>query len=943
MKQLRILSIATSFLLITVHSFGQKKIIDYTAFDGWKTLKNEQISPSGKYITYEIQRHKGDTYLYWYNTETETSDSVLRAKNATFSMDESFLIYTIEAGYDTLRNVELEKVDKKKWPKDSLAVYSFQTEKTEKISNVKSHQLGEKHNWLLYLENENVIKESSKEKQADPKKKSGDDSLYEFLDKKKKEEPQKKKEPKSDGKVLRLWNLSDGNKIAFKDVTEYELSETGTVLVYVQHLNDTCKVNLLDLNSFQHQELGKTFSAAEGFVFDEKSERLAFLGAQDTAKTKVFELFYYDLKKGELSCLIDTTSANIPKEWTVVKNSKPRFSKVNNQLYFGVFEVPVQEPKDTLIESEKPKLDVWTYNEPVLQTQQLSSVKRDANKAYWYTYDFEQATIIGLENDTLSIQPNFFELQEFALASNSRPYELESMWDISGKKDYYLVHLKTGEKQLIKKGITAAVELSQKGDQFVYFNHENGQYYTMNLVTNIDECLTCAEKDRVWSGDKNGMPMEEFAIGVYGWNKSGTEVYFSEKNDFYKYDFKGKQLVSLTQGIGKKNNIEFSAQQWNRDSSFVELNNFYLIGLDKQTKGSHLYTFEKDVLTKQDYWDAKITSLKKAKNASVYSIRKQTIAEYPELGYWKNDIKHLKQISVTNPQQQEYNWATVELISWKTYKGLNLEGLVYKPENFDANKSYPLLVYYYELYSDDLHNHYAPRPTASIIFPTEYASAGYIVFIPDIRYEPGYPAKSAYDCIMSGTDAVLKKYPGIDSTRMGLQGQSWGGYQTAQLVTMTNRYKAAMAGAPVGNMFSAFGGIRWSTGMSRQFQYEKTQSRIGKTIWEAPELYVENSPVFHLPNVQTPLLIMHNDDDGAVPWYQGIEIFTGMRRLGKPCWLLNYNGDGHNLMKMANRRDLSIRMRQFFDHYLQGQPAPRWLTEGIPAVKKGKELRYELD
>ena len=217
------------------------------------------------------------------------------------------------------------------------------------------------------------------------------------------------------------------------------------------------------------------------------------------------------------------------------------------------------------------------------------------------------------------------------------------------------------------------------------------------------------------------------------------------------------------------------------------------------------------------------------------------------------------------------------------------------------------------------------------------------MFIPDIRYTPGHPAQSAYDCIESGTDAMLKLYPQIDSTRMGLQGQSWGGYQTAQLITMTSRYRAAMAGAPVSNMFSAYGGIRWGSGLNRQFQYEKTQSRIGKTIWEAPELYFENSPLFHLPKVKTPLLIMHNDGDGAVPWYQGIELFTGLRRLGKPCWLLNYNDDDHNLMKNANRIDLSIRMRQFFDFYLNNQPSPRWLEEGIPAVVKGEELRYETE
>jgi dipeptidyl aminopeptidase/acylaminoacyl peptidase len=169
---------------------------------------------------------------------------------------------------------------------------------------------------------------------------------------------------------------------------------------------------------------------------------------------------------------------------------------------------------------------------------------------------------------------------------------------------------------------------------------------------------------------------------------------------------------------------------------------------------------------------------------------------------------------------------------------------------------------------------------------------------------------------------------------MGLQGQSWGGYQSAQLITMTTRYKAAMAGAPVSNMFSAYGGIRWGSGMSRQFQYEHSQSRIGATIWEKPELYTLNSPIFALPKVRTPLLIMHNDNDGAVPWYQGIELYMGLRRLKQPVWLLNYNGDDHNLMKEANRKDLSIRMREFFDYYLNNGTQPAWMKDGIPAIEK---------
>jgi len=222
-------------------------------------------------------------------------------------------------------------------------------------------------------------------------------------------------------------------------------------------------------------------------------------------------------------------------------------------------------------------------------------------------------------------------------------------------------------------------------------------------------------------------------------------------------------------------------------------------------------------------------------------------------------------------------------------------------------------------------------------------SNGYVVFVPDIPYTVGYPGQSAYKAVVPGTLAMLEQFPFIDEKNMGLQGQSWGGYQVAYLVTQTNLYKAAMAGAPVSNMTSAYGGVRWGSGMSRMFQYEKTQSRIGGTLWEKPLLYIENSPVFFADKVRTPLLMMHNDNDGAVPWYQGIEMFMALRRLHKPVWLLEYNNEEHNLTKWPNRMDLDIRMYQFFDHYLKNEPAPKWLKEGVPAIEKGKDTGYQTE
>lgn len=251
-----------------------------------------------------------------------------------------------------------------------------------------------------------------------------------------------------------------------------------------------------------------------------------------------------------------------------------------------------------------------------------------------------------------------------------------------------------------------------------------------------------------------------------------------------------------------------------------------------------------------------------------------------------------------------------------------------------------MIVYFYERSSDGLYRHRIPSPSRSIINPSYCVSNGYIVFVPDIVYTTGFPGQNAYDAIVSGTQSMLERYDFIDREKLALQGQSWGGYQIAYLVTQTNMFAAAMAGAPVSNMVSAYGGIRWGSGMSRQFQYEKTQSRLGGTLWEKPFRYIENSPVFFADKVQTPLLMMHNDADGAVPWYQGIEMFMALRRLDKPVWMLVYNNEEHNLTRWPNRMDLDKRMYQFFDYYLKDAPAPAWIEEGRSFIDKEKTDAY---
>ena len=938
------------FVVSITFVFSQKKIIDPSVYNDWKKNEAQIISNNGQYVAYEINPHKGDGLLFLHQLSTGITDSFPRGKEAKFSFDGDYLTFKITPGFDTLRNCELQKVDKKKWPKDTLGIYILSTDSLLKIPMLKSFSVGEENNWMSYTLDENTLKSEKKaadKKEEKKKKKKKCCALNSGKNAKKgKKKAAEKPSYTSDGKVLTLLQPIVKKEYAFKDVTDYVLSENGKQLAFVEHKkekSDSFQLQLVSMEDGKCTPILAKQQAIKSLVFDKSGQNLAFLASQDTTKVKVFGLNVYSLSSGK-NLLIDTTHVRIPKEDAVSENKEPRFTEDDRFLYFGVTERPKNEEKDSLLDSEKVRLDIWHYQDTRLQPQQLVELKRDLKKTDFYVLHLADGKVLKLADDTLNVRAVEKQIGNYLFASSNEKYKIESQWEVLNPEDHYRISLLDGTVELLKKRVAFDGTLSPNGAFYSYFDAQKSNYFLLDLNTKKETCMTCSTTKINWQEDVNGMPMAAGPFGVKGYAKGENELYLLSQYDIWSYNISQNKLSCITNKEGEQRKIRLNPLLWSNDSVYVDFANVYIEGFNEKTKGSHIFYImdhgNHTDLVEKYYTDHKITFIKRSKNNETIAFRKMSLQEYPEIRITQNDFQTEKILTNTNPQQSEYNWAQVELVQWKSYDGIPLEGLLYKPENYDATKKYPLLVYFYELYSDDLHNHYAPKPTASVIYATEYASAGYVVFIPDIRYKAGYPAKSAYNCIMSGTDHVLNLFPAIDSTKMGLQGQSWGGYQTAQLITMTKRYAAAMAGAPVSNMFSAYGGIRWGSGMNRQFQYERTQSRIGKTIWEAPELYVENSPLFHVPNITTPLLIMHNDKDGSVPWYQGIELFTAMKRLGKPCWLLNYNGDDHNLMQNANRMDLSIRMRQYFDYYLQGKPAPKWLLEGIPAVDKGKEMGY---
>jgi len=329
-----------------------------------------------------------------------------------------------------------------------------------------------------------------------------------------------------------------------------------------------------------------------------------------------------------------------------------------------------------------------------------------------------------------------------------------------------------------------------------------------------------------------------------------------------------------------------------------------------------------------------VGGLQKARDADVTVFTEATFAEFPDL--WVSDTKFTnpQKVSNANPQQADYIWGKAENIKYINGDGKVLTARLIKPENFDPSKKYPMMVYIYEELSNGLHQYSAPNVGTSINI-TRYVSNGYVVLEPDIVYETGYPGPSAMKCVIPAINTVVAQGY-IDPKRIGIQGHSWGGYQITYMITQTDIFRAVEAGASVSNMISAYGGIRWGTGMVREFQYEKTQSRIGSTPWDAPLQFIENSPIFWIERIHTPYLTIHNDADDAVPWYQGIEFNTAMRRLGKEAYMFSFNGEPHGLRNRDNMKYWTVHMDEFFDHYLLGKPRPEWMDKGVSYQERGK-------
>jgi dipeptidyl aminopeptidase/acylaminoacyl peptidase len=935
-------------LLITIFSFvtlilsAQKIPLDHSDYDGWKTLSSSVISENGNWITYEINPQQGDGWLYICNMSTGVKDSVFCATRATFSPDCKYIVYQIKPTYYETRKARKDKLKEDMMPKNGIEIRLLEGDKNKiNIKRVKSFSVPESNSlWMAYLLDKKLEEKKDSKASSDSLKGSRFTSS------------RGKKPPEAKGTELVLINPVLHREYRLIDVTDYVVSRDGKSIAYLQVYSDTTKIDKYRVNLFDTQK-ESTSMVFEGkgslkkLSANKSGDKLSFIFSQDTSKAKIYNLY---LTKGfeKANKIIDSSNPSMPAGWSVSENGNISFSDDGTRLFFGTAEKPVKEPEDTLLADEKYKLDIWSWNDDILQPMQKKELDQNQKKSYMAVYHIDKNVMFQLANKEL---PTVRTIQkgnnDIALGSSDLKYLKESSWEGDSPSDYFIINVETGTKTLTLEKFESRVSLSPSGKYLIYWDLKDKVWVSKSVSTGIVKVLTAGIKVPLFD-ETNDTPSDPFPYGIEGWMDDEKHVLIRDRYDIWSVDPTGTENpVNITNGIGRKNNLKFEYQKLDPEVDFIGKKELiYLSAFNNDNKEAGYYTLKagsvsdpvKLVAGKWSYG----RGLTKAKKAEKLIWQKGTFVEYPELYISDMSFGNAKKLSVTNPQQGKYLWYTADLVEWLSFDRQKLQGILYKPENFDPSKKYPMIIYFYERSSDGLYGYTPPSPSPSRINIPFAVSNGYIVFVPDIPYIIGYPGQSCYNAVVSGTYALLDRFSFIDKDRLGLDGQSWGGYQIAYLVTQTDLFACAYAGAAVSNMISAYGGIRWESGMSRMFQYEHTQSRIGGTLWDKPLQYLENSPIFWVPKINTPLLLMNNDADGAVPWYQGIEFITALRRLAKPAWMLSYNDEAHNLVKRPNRKDISIRKMQFFDHYLKGTPMPYWMKNGISQMEKGKKDGYEL-
>ena len=913
----------------------------------WKSIRSNALSKDGQWFAYRLSPNKGDSEVIVNQTkgDKEYTFPVGEAPRygsgeIAFSEDSKWLAFLI---YPTEKEAKQLKKQKKK-PYNKVGLLNLAS--GEKVEFEKTRRFtfsAENPRWI-------ALSKYPPESQA-------------------------KEKDKWSGSDLILHELVSSKEFNIGNISEYAFDKKGSWLAMVVDAKEMSGngIQLRNMQTGVVLSLESDKAVYKRLNWTEEGDGLAVLkGKEDkNFEDKLYSVIgFTNFTKGSPSKTVydPAKDKNFPESMTISPNRTPMWTEDLAGILFGIHEVKKKEDTDKekpeekkgkpgetpekVERKEEPKekappkkeeeedpadLVIWHWLDKRLQSMQQVQENRDKNFSFLSIYRVKENKFIRLADEDMR-QVTVPLKHRWAIGTDNQEYEL--MGNLEGRRyrDIYVIDMRTGKRKLALKKCRWYFGPSPDGTHFLYY--DDGHYFTYEMSTdkkfNITKDVPTSFINEEDDHNVKNPPIYPY---YFGWVKDGVAVLLYDNWDVWNIPIHGGKSVNLTVN-GKKEGIRYRGRyRLDPEEKGIDLSKpLYISTYGEWTKKGGVARVDKGKPgAKMLLWDDAVFSIRKAEDADVFLYTRQTYKDYPDYYVTDSSLKKGTQITDVTAQQKGFLWSSGSmLLDYESAKGDKLQAALFLPTNYEKGKSYPTIVYIYEKLSQSLNRYFTPY--ASGFNKSVYTSNGYAVLMPDIVYKVNDPGMSSVWCVLPAIDAAIQTGV-VDKNNIGIHGHSWGGYQSSFLVTQTDIFKACVTGAPLTNMISMYSSIYWNSGSANQPIFESSQGRFTGGYWENIEAYTRNSPVYFAENVKTPLIILHNDKDGAVDWNQGIEYFNTLRRLGKPVVMLQYKGENHGLRKPENQRDYTIRMRQFFDHYLKGKPAPKWLEEGISHLELKDHLK----
>lgn len=865
--------------------YGQNKLIDSSIFNRWPNIQSPLITSDGKYVLYIIE-----------NISINKNEIIIR------SISTNWLIkLTVPSG----------SLITEFTPDNKRALFLAQGD------SLCIMELGKYYKYIPQVNSFSIPKNGNGEWVA-IKKSNQDDELL-------------------------ILNLNTQKSFTYKNVNYYHFSNNGKSIIIKQNSMNKESIVWLNLNDGYLNKIWEGENAGS-LTLDDEGGKLAFLSTNRFKGEKSVLLIYYNYLENKLDTIIENKSNDLLRDFKI--------ERINFFLFNAEYLiVSLKEKNEIQNKADDLGLKVWNYMDTKLQSQQIKELY---SKSYLATIQIKQKNIVRLQEDNENL--NYYitpdMTSDLALFTQTQGDcgKNEDEWNSSCIKSWFLINIKSGTRKRInafdlnnqkteyKISPLGKYILYYKDDDYYCYNTSNGEI--RNISKNIKTDWNVAE-----NLNKKGPLAFNNPRGIAGWFEGDEEVLLYDHYDIWRVDLTGdKAPTNVTNGYGFSHNTVFSIIETPGPTVFNIRQTILLSAFNILNKQNGFFKKKigvngnPDLLTMGPYiYYLPLYGINnrnglhpiKAAKSNTYIVRRESSTESPNYSV-TNDFIKFKSISNIYPEKG-FNWLKSELHTWTMPDGKITQGILYKPQDFDSTKKYPIIFDIYEKKSDILNAYIKPEPLCNGCSANTplLVSNGYLVFMPDINFELNNTGESALNAILSATN-YIQQFPWVDTSKMGIQGCSFGGYETNYIITHSNIFAAACTAAGVSDLISNFGTLREDS-----YSYQGlNQYRFDKMIWESPDLFVKNSPVFWVNKVTTPLLLFHTTYDEGVNFNQAIEFFTALRRLGKRVWLLEYSNGNHGVHGLS-AEDFSIRMFQFFDHYLKLKQAPIWMTQGIKAKDIG--------